>query len=78
MPIVRKNEWNRRDDASSPGLESFSIVDAARGSDHLRVGEVVIAAKSRVPRHTHTNTEEAMVLLEGRVAGAGRFAAIGH
>ena len=67
MPIVRKGDWNRRDDASSPGLESFSIVDAARGSDHLRMGEVVIAAKSRVPRHTHTNTEEAMVLLEGEL-----------
>ena len=67
MPIVRRSDWNRRDDGSSPGLESFGIVDADRGSDHLRVGEVVIAAKSRVPRHTHTNTEEAMVLLEGEL-----------
>lgn len=67
MPIIRNSDRNRGDDGSSPGLESFSIVDAARGSDHLRVGEVTVAPKSRVPRHTHTNTEEAMVLLEGEL-----------
>ena len=67
MPIVRKNDWSNGQGASSPGLESFNIVDAAHGSDHLRVGEVTVAAKSRVPRHTHTNTEEAMVLLEGEL-----------
>ncbi len=67
MPIIRSNDRNKGDGGTSPGLESFSIVDAARGSDHLRVGEVTIAAKSRVPRHTHTNTEEAMVVLEGEL-----------
>ena len=67
MPIVRNSDRNRRDAGTSPGLESFGIVDADRGSDHLRVGEVVIAPRSRVPRHTHTNTEEAMVLLEGEL-----------
>ena len=67
MPIVRNSDRNRRDDGTSPGLESFGIVDADRGSDHLRVGEVVIAPRSRVSRHTHTNTEEAMVLLEGEL-----------
>ncbi len=65
MPIIRRSDWNQREEATSPGLESFSIVDAARGSDFLRLGEVTIASMSRVPRHTHTNTEEAMVLLEG-------------
>lgn len=65
MPIIRKSDRNRNEQANSPGLESFSIVDAARGSSSLRVGEVTIAPMSRVARHTHTNTEEAMVLLEG-------------
>ena len=50
---------------SRQGLESFSIVDAAHGSDALRVGELTIAPMTRVPRHAHTNSEEAMVLLEG-------------
>ena len=65
MPIIRKSDRNKNEEAVSAGLESFSIVDAAHGSDSLRVGELTIAAMSRVPRHTHTNTEEAMVLLEG-------------
>jgi quercetin dioxygenase-like cupin family protein len=67
MPIIRKSDWNKGEGTTSSGLESFSIVDAARGSDSLRLGEVTIASMSRVPRHTHTNTEEAMILLEGRL-----------
>jgi quercetin dioxygenase-like cupin family protein len=67
MPIIRNSDRSRNEQAVNAGLESFSIVDAAHGSDSLRVGEVTIAAKSRVPRHTHTNTEEAMVLLEGEL-----------
>ena len=66
MPIIRKIDRNRNE-AISEGLESFSIVDAAHGSDHLRAGELTVAPKTRVPRHTHTNTEEAMVLLEGEL-----------
>ena len=64
MPIIRTSDRNRNE-AISEGLESFSIVDAAHGSDALRVGELTIAPMTRVPRHAHTNTEEAMVLLEG-------------
>ena len=64
MPIIRTSDRNRNE-AISAGLESFSIVDAAHGSDALRVGELTIAPMTRVPRHAHTNTEEAMVLLEG-------------
>ena len=64
MPIIRTSDRNRNE-AISEGLESFGIVDAAHGSDSLRMGELTIAPKTRVPRHTHTNTEEAMVLLEG-------------
>ena len=64
MPIIRTSDRNRNE-ANSAGLESFSIVDAAHGSDALRVGELTIAPMTRVPRHAHTNSEEAMVLLEG-------------
>ncbi len=64
MPIIRTSDRNRNE-AISEGLESFSIVDAAHGSDALRVGELTIAPMTRVPRHAHTNSEEAMVLLEG-------------
>ncbi len=64
MPIIRTSDRNRNE-AISAGLESYGIVDAAHGSDALRVGELTIAPMTRVPRHAHTNTEEAMVLLEG-------------
>ena len=64
MPIIRTSDRNRNEPISE-GLESFGIVDAAHGSDALRVGELTIAPMTRVPRHAHTNTEEAMVLLEG-------------
>ena len=64
MPIIRTSDRNRNE-VISAGLDSYSIVDAAHGSDALRVGELTIAPMTRVPRHAHTNTEEAMVLLEG-------------
>ena len=64
MPIIRTSDRNRNE-AISEGLESYAIVDAAHGSDALRVGELTIAPMTRVPRHAHTNSEEAMVLLEG-------------
>ena len=51
MPIIRRSDLNKGEQ-SSPGLESITMVDAAHGSDSLRVGEVTIAAMSRVPRHT--------------------------
>ncbi len=66
MPIIRTTDRSREEDISQ-GLESFRIVDADNGSDHLRAGELTVAPKSRVPRHTHTNSEEAMVLLEGEL-----------
>ena len=68
MPIIRASDRNRNE-AISAGLESFSIVDAARGGDTLRVGELTIAPVTGWPRHAHTNTEEAIgngrVLVEG-------------
>ena len=65
MPIIRTSDRNRNEETASAGLESYSIVDAAHGSDSLRVGELTIDPMTRVPRHTHTNSEEVMVLLEG-------------
>jgi quercetin dioxygenase-like cupin family protein len=46
-------------------LELYDIVDAAQGSHDLKLGEVGIPPMTRVPRHIHTNTEEAMIVLEG-------------
>ncbi len=64
MPIFKKGDNNTRQ-GSSPGLDVRDIVDAEHGTHALKIGEVTIAPNTRLPRHIHTNTEEAMVVLEG-------------
>ncbi len=64
MPIIKKQDNNTRQ-GSSPGLEVRDIVGAEQGTHALKIGEVTIAPNTRLPRHIHTNTEEAMVVLEG-------------
>jgi quercetin dioxygenase-like cupin family protein len=64
MPIFKKQDTNTRR-GSNPGLEVRDILDAEHGTHSLKIGEVTIAPNTRLPRHIHTNTEEAMVVLEG-------------
>ncbi len=64
MPIIKKQDLTKRE-GSSPELEIYDLVDAAQGSHSLKIGELTIPPNSRVPRHIHPNTEEAMIVLEG-------------
>ncbi len=64
MPIIKKQDNNPRQ-GSSPGLEVLDIVGDEQGTHALKIGEVTIAPNTRLPRHIHTNTEEAMFVLEG-------------
>ncbi len=64
MSIFKRQDNNIRQ-GSSPGLEVRDIVDAEQGTHALKIGEVTIAPNTRLPRHIHTNTEKAMVVLEG-------------
>ena len=66
MPIIRHRDASSRE-GSSPGLEVRDLIDAAYGSESLKVGVVTVSPNSRIPRHIHTNTEEAMVVLEGKL-----------
>jgi quercetin dioxygenase-like cupin family protein len=66
MPIINKKD-NRTREGSNPGLEVREIVDIWQGSQSLKIGEVTIATNTRIPRHIHTNTEEAMMVLEGKL-----------
>ena len=66
MPIIKREALTKRD-GESPGLEVYDLVGAEQGSHSLKIGEVTIAPNSRLARHIHTNTEEAMILLEGTV-----------
>ncbi len=63
MPIFKKQDMKKTEGA--PGLEECEILDAAQGSQSLKIGEVTIAPNTRLPRHIHTNTEEAIVILDG-------------
>jgi quercetin dioxygenase-like cupin family protein len=42
-------------------------VNAAQGSKSLNVGVVTVYPSTRVPRHNHANTEQAIVVLEGKL-----------
>lgn len=64
MPIINKELVTKREE-SSPGLDSRILVDADQGSQSLKIGELTIAPNTRLPRHIHPNTEEAMIILEG-------------
>ena len=72
MPIFKKQDMTKQE-GTAPGLEILEIVDEAQGTHALKMGEATIAPISRLPRHIHPNTEEAIVVLEGTlVAMLGR------
>ena len=64
MPIVRRNEIDIAE-GTVPGISSVLLVGEERGSETLRVGELTIQPRTRLAKHIHTNTEEAMLVIEG-------------
>ena len=52
MPIITKQDVTKRAGAS-PGLEVYDLVDAAQGSQSLRIGALTIAPNTRLPHHIH-------------------------
>jgi quercetin dioxygenase-like cupin family protein len=64
MPIIKKQDLSKRE-GSSPGVEVCELVDEEKGSTSLKIGESTIAPNTRIPRHIHANTEEAMIVVEG-------------
>ena len=64
MPIFKKQVNDTRQ-GSSPGLEIRDVVGAEHGTHALKIVEVTLAPNTRVPRHAHANTEEAIVVIEG-------------
>ena len=66
MPIIKHADVSTRE-GSSPGLEVQDLVDAAQGSASLKVGVVTVPPNTRISRHIHPNTEEAIVVLEGKL-----------
>ncbi len=66
MPIIKRQDLTARE-GPSPGLEVLDMVDVPQGSHALRIGEVTVQPNTRLPRHIHPNTEEAMIILEGKL-----------
>lgn len=64
MPVIR-NQDSARNAGASPGLEVRVMVEEEQGAQSLRMGEITVAPNTRLARHIHTNTEEAVVVLEG-------------
>ena len=64
MPIIKRQDMNRRE-GMTLGLEVCQIADSDHGTQSLTIGELTLAPNTRVPRHAHANTEEAMVVIEG-------------
>ena len=50
-----------------PGVQSIDLVNERQGSLSLTVGDLTIGPGYRVPTHTHPNTEEGMLVLEGEL-----------
>lgn len=62
LPII--NRENAPKTEIYPGVERWSLVDGAQGSQSLTVSEVVTSAGAAPPLHYHP-TEEAMLITEG-------------
>jgi len=66
VPIIKHGDGSI-EEGTPPGVEVRDLVDAAQGSESLKVGVVTIYPSTRVPRHNHANTEQAIVVLEGKL-----------
>ena len=66
MPIIKRQDMTKSQ-SSAPGVETLRLIDTEHGSVSLRVGEATLSPGGRVPTHIHPNTEEAMVVLEGKI-----------
>ena len=73
MPVLDKKDVAK--ESTVPGMERWSLVDGAKGSESITVAEVVLAPGARTAVHYHP-TEEAMIILEGEleaILGDERF-----
>ena len=74
MPVI-KNQDSAKNAGDSPGLEVRVMIEAEQGGQSLSMGEITFAPNTRLHRHIHANTEEAVVVLEGTldaIVGRGR------
>ena len=64
MPII--NRADAPSEEGYPGVERAVLVDANQGAQSLWIGHLEVPPGLRVTTHIHPDTEEAMVIVEGR------------
>jgi quercetin dioxygenase-like cupin family protein len=64
MPIINRDDSAK--ETLSPGTDRWGLVDGTKGAKSLSVAEVSLSPDAKVPTHMHP-TEEAMVILEGKL-----------
>ena len=65
MPILYRAD--AKTEECDPGIPRTILVDAIHGAKSLWVGHLEIAPGAQVTTHIHLDTEEAMVIVEGRL-----------
>ena len=65
MPILYRA--NAKTEQGYPGISRTILVDASQGAESLWVARLDIDPGAKVTTHIHPDTEEAMVIVEGRL-----------
>lgn len=65
MPIIDHRDSDTQE--VFPRVQRTDLMNARLGSLSLTIGDLTIDPGGRVPTHTHPNTEEAMVVVEGEL-----------
>ena len=65
MPIFKKDDAVTEE--GYPGVPRAILVDASLGAQSMWVGHLDVRPGSTITTHTHPDTEEAMVIVEGEL-----------
>ena len=65
MPVIKKDDAVTEE--GYPGVPRAILVDASLGARSMWVGHLDLAPGATVTTHTHPDTEEAMVIVDGEL-----------
>jgi quercetin dioxygenase-like cupin family protein len=65
MPVIKKDDVVTEE--GYPGVPRAILVDASLGARSMWVGQLDLAPGATVTTHTHPDTEEAMVIVDGEL-----------
>ena len=65
MPVIKKDDAVTEE--GYPGVPRAILVDASLGAHSMWVGQLDLAPGTTITTHTHPDTEEAMVIVDGEL-----------